>query len=465
MTACHSSRNYNQGVISTENKTKKKSSFKAGMYLLETLTSGMYNEPLSIYREYLQNAVDSIDLISSKNQPTLRKVNIALEPIERRIRIYDNGVGVPTEIAEQTLSAIGGSNKTGKGLRGFRGIGRLGGIAFSEKTIYRTKAEGENVESIQEWNCRELRKLLSDSQRSSVTLKEVFKHVTTFYQKNSKRPADSYFEVILEGVSSFRNYTLDIEKVRNYLSQVAPVIFNPDEFSHSKTINDYLLKNLNHYCTYNIKLNGEPIYKPYRDKVKITKKGYDYIDNIKLFEIKIRDAPVGYGWYGERRDLLGSIIKGDGSSGIRVRAGNILLGDAHLLDGCFREPRFNSYLIGEIHVSHPELIPNSRRDDFVDNEMKTLFYNEVEREIAIPVSKEIRLRSRVKSKPIFTPDRQVKNKSGPIVHIGREGKTSEARQLGSISGSILMSDALNSIKTICGNCPRFSAVLSILNRS
>lgn len=45
-------------------KPRKKSSFKAGMYLLETLTAGMYNEPLSIYREYIQNAVDSIDLLS-----------------------------------------------------------------------------------------------------------------------------------------------------------------------------------------------------------------------------------------------------------------------------------------------------------------------------------------------------------------------------------------------------------------
>ena len=390
------------------NKTTRESPFKAGMYLLETLTSGMYNEPLSMYREYLQNAVDSIDLMDSKGRRSSMKVTIDLEPIERRVRIFDDGVGIPAHTAEKTLSSFGSSDKKGYGLRGFRGIGRLGGIAFSEKAIYRTKAEGEKVESIQEWNCKNLRKLLSDSRKSSMTLKQVFKRITNFYQKNSKRAADSYFEVILEGVSSFRNYTLDIEKVRSYLSQVAPVPFNPDEFSHSEKINEYLLKNLSHYCKYNIKLNGEPIYKSYRDKVKTTKKGYDYIDNISLFEIKVRDVSVGYGWYGERRDLLGSIVKGDGSSGIRVRVGNILLGDAHLLDGCFREPRFNSYIIGEIHVDCPNLIPNSRRDDFVDNEMKTLFYNAVEREIGLPISKEIRHRSRKNSRP-YSPSKSTNN--------------------------------------------------------
>ncbi len=449
------------------NKIKKKSSFKAGMYLLETLTSGMYNEPLSMYREYLQNAVDSIDLMGSRNRRTLMKVTIDLEPIERRIRIFDNGVGIPAETAEQTLSSIGSSDKTGSRLRGFRGIGRLGGIAFSEKAIYRTKAKGEKVESIQEWDCKELRKLLSDSHKSSMTLKEVFKHIATFYQQNSKRPANSYFEVILQGVSSFRNYTLDIEKVRNYLSQVAPVPFSPDEFSCGETINEHLSKNLNHYCKYDIKLNGELIYKPYRDKVEITKKGYDYIDNIRLFEIKVKDVPVGYGWYGERRDLLGSIIKGDGSSGIRVRVGNILLGDAHLLDGCFREPRFNSYVTGEIHVDCPDLIPNSRRDDFVDNEMKTLFYNAVEREIGLPISKEIRLRSKMKSKGVVSP-LEVGNQESdlkPHESSKKGNKSQEINQMHYTSEENSATKILSEILKSCKTCPNLDNILSKISKS
>ena len=68
---------------------KKKSSFKAGMYLLETLTSGMYNEPLTIYREYIQNAVDSIDVSKRKHRRRSLKVNIDLNPFERKISISD----------------------------------------------------------------------------------------------------------------------------------------------------------------------------------------------------------------------------------------------------------------------------------------------------------------------------------------------------------------------------------------
>ncbi len=382
------------------------SSFKAGMFLLETLTAGMYNDPLSIYREYIQNAVDSLDLHKDIQDSDALRVEIYLDPHEQSVTIRDGGVGIPGSIAESILSSIGSSNKTGTDARGFRGIGRLGGIAFSDKAIFRTKASCDNFESIQEWNCKKLRQLLSDSKKKSLSLNEVFQEVTKYERINSKKTGDSYFEVKLEGVSSFRNLILDIARVREYLSQVAPVPFNPQVFSYHKEIDSYLGNNLRRYGRYNIILNGDTVFKPYQDKVRLTKKGYDLIDKVECFDIKIDDNSIAYCWLGNRRELSGGITKGDHSSGIRVRIGNILLGDAHLLDRCFREARFNSYCIGEIHIECPDLIPNSRRDDFVDNETKTLFFNAVERRIGLPLSKEIRHRSRLVSSTEKYKDKQ-----------------------------------------------------------
>jgi molecular chaperone HtpG len=421
----------------------------------------MYNEPLSFYREYIQNAVDSMDLLRVSNKRSALRVNIDLNPIKHSIRVFDNGLGVPAGIAERILSTIGSSEKTGRSLRGFRGIGRLGGIAFSEKAIYRTKAKGEKVESIQEWNCGELRRMLIDPRYSSMTLNRVFNRITTFYQRNCKRASGSYFEVTLEGVSSFRNYNLDIERVGNYLSQVAPVAFHPDEFSHGRKIDDYLSSKLSHYGRYDIILNGRPVYKPYRDRVRITKGSPDYIDNIKVFDIKVKDESVGYGWYGERRNLYGAIAKGESCSGIRIRIGNILLGDCHLLDGCFREPRFNSYVIGEIHVECPKLVPNSRRDDFVDNEMKTLFYNALEREIGLPISKEIRLRSRLKSKAMEDPSEGENRESEPPLECAqKESGAHDIRQWRDISESTLANKILGELVGTCEGCSKLSSVLS-----
>ena len=441
----------------------KKSSFKAGMYLLETLTAGMYNEPMSIYREYIQNAVDSIDLASSRKNRRSLKVHITLDPIKRTIKIHDNGFGVPAKIAEKTLSNIGSSDKTGAGMRGFRGIGRLGGIAFSDKTIYRTKAKGEKTASVQVWDCKELRELLSDPKKSSISLQSVFNRITDFYQENSKRSSDSYFEVNMEGVSSFRSYNLDIHKVRNYLSQVAPVPFHPEDFSYAEMITNYLSENINSYGRYEIILNGEPIYKLYRDKVKVTKKGYDHIDDIKFFEINVKGKPISFGWYGQRRELIGAIAKGDPFSGIRIRVGDILLGDAHLLDGCFREPRFNSYLIGEIHVDHPQLIPNSRRDDFVDNEVKTLFYNAVEKKIGLPLSKEIRLRSRTYSNTKKSPTEQLLlNPCQKQSSLLPDTQKEHSLPPNHLPKNTPINNIINQLMRVCKNCQNLQTIIHSL---
>lgn len=380
-------------------KKNKKPAFKAGMFLLETLTSGMYNDSLSIYREYIQNAADSIDIGLKENRKRPQKtIYIDLDPFEKSVTISDEGAGISSNIAETILSSVGLSPKKESKLRGFRGIGRLGGLAFCEQATFRTKARNEVVESIQEWDCNKLRTLMTEKGKETFSIEELFNECTNFYQRNGKPKKKSYFEVKLEGVQSFRNHIMDIKKISNFIGVVAPVPFNPNEFSYGEKINDYLASTLTNYSEYEVMLNGEPIYKPYRDQVKLSTKGFDEIENVEFFDIKLNGASVAHGWYGKRKSMVGAITKGEQSSGIRVRVGNIQIGDNHLLDGCFRENRFNSYMMGEIHVDCPELIPNSRRDDFVDNESKGLFYNEIERVIGLPFSKEIRKQSRLGSK-------------------------------------------------------------------
>ncbi len=444
----------------------KTSSFRTGMYLLDSFTSGMYNDPLIVYREYIQNAVDSIDL-ASHQQGFSPEVRIELTPGQRMIAIRDNASGIPSDIAEETLSSIGSSTKTDLGLRGFRGIGRLGGIAFSDTAIFRTKARYEAVESVQEWDCKELRRLLSTQMKKALSIEEVFERVTAFRQEHSDLPDDSYFEVTLQGVSSFRNQIFDIEKVRRYLGQIAPVSFEYQQFSYARAIDDFLSSRLKGYGRYNIILNGEPILKPYRDVVRVTKGDGDRIDGIEFFEIKNgKDQPYAYGWYGRRRELLGSIVKGDDSSGIRIRVGNIQIGDAHLLDFCFKELRFNGYVPGEVHVACDTLIPNSRRDDFVDNGEKGIFYNLIEREVGLPISKEIRLRSRMVSNqkmPIAPLGKEAANEKTGISESAPRGQFDQAAASATTSLALTLPDsAPEIIESICCKCPNLSKLLGSL---
>lgn len=435
-------------------KAAKKSAFKAGMYLLETLTAGMYNDPLAIYREYIQNSVDSIDVALKVNPWNSNRINVDLNPVEKSITISDRGAGISAELAADILSSIGLSSKKNLNLRGFRGIGRLGGLAFCDQAIFRTKAEDEDIESVQEWDCNKLRQLMSGTGKTTYSLKQLFNKSTTFYQENGKKKAGSYFEVKLSGVQSFRNHVMDIKKVHDFLSVTAPVPFHTDEMSFAKEINEYLSSNIHNYSAYDIILNGEPVYKPYSDMVKLTSKGHDIIDGIEPFEIKVNGTAVAYGWYGKRKDLLGAITKGQMSSGIRVRVGNIQIGDNHLLDGCFRESRFNSYVVGEIHVDSADLIPNSRRDDFVDNEIKGLFYNEIERELGLPISKQIRLNSRLKSKKETPTVQRASPVIQPTIKSVENNKPQKAlKQVATKGSSVNETDLLAAIKKECKNCP------------
>ncbi|MCI5142164.1 MAG: hypothetical protein D3909_10685 [Candidatus Electrothrix sp. ATG1] len=313
--------------------------------------------------------------------------------------------------------------------RGFRGIGRLGGIAFAKKVVFKTTTKGESTVSTQEWDCEGLRKYLRSPEHASMTIEELFSKVSSFSQNSVDELTDkSFFEVQLLDVESFRNYIFDIQRIKKYLVQVAPLPFYPDEFSFHDEVQKFLSENVSQYGEYKITVNDEQLFRPYKDELTITsKQSNDQLESVKLFSLNAGDTPIAYGWYGNRRDLLGAIRKGAAVSGLRIKVGNLQVGDQHLLDRCFRENRFNSYTVGEIHVCDQSLLPNSRRDDFVDNKKKSVLYNLIEREIGLPLSKEIRRRSRTQPKVKKTKKESVEVTSN-VAGAEEVGKTFDCKK-------------------------------------
>ena len=82
-----------------------KTEIKVGKYTLESLTTGMYNDPKITYREYIQNSVDSLEEavrlgIISKNE---MRIDIVVDSEEDIISIKDNGVGIPKEVQDKVF--------------------------------------------------------------------------------------------------------------------------------------------------------------------------------------------------------------------------------------------------------------------------------------------------------------------------------------------------------------------------
>lgn len=399
---------------------------KIGRFLFDSITKGLYENPLCIFREYIQNSADAIDsaVQSSAMQRDSGKITIDIDPTppEPKIVIEDNGCGIGSREAVAILSSVGESSKYDHRSRGFRGIGRLGGMAYCSRIVFHTKSQGESIETINSWDCKKMAEMLNPNNHKyrATELKDVIKECASFQSVTTKKKqADTFFRVELHKVKSARNVLLDILAAREYLTQVAPVPFDYQNFPFGKEIDNLLRREVLNYNTYKILVNFEELFKPYKTTVRLSQSKEDRITGIVPLETLDDDGKIiGRGWRADRKELLGAILRTERVEGIRVRVGNILLGDSDLLDRVFKQERFNSYFIGEIHAVDPELIPNSRRDDFEDSDLREIFYDNIRKTLGEPLSKLVQKTSSEHSKA--SP---IKKASEAVVAAKKEQKT------------------------------------------
>lgn len=359
-----------------------------GKYTLESLTNGMYASPLDMYREYIQNAVDSFDMALNTKRVSIDKmrIDIDIDLKKKTISIKDNGCGIPEKDAVAMLLDIGNSQKSRSDFRGFRGIGRLAGLGYCNNLIFKTSYEDEAVGTIVEFDAKLLNKLLFPGNLDSISINDVIERIVHI-KKIEESPLKSYFEVILEGVT-LEERLIEENVVRNYLIQHAPLSFDP-RFKWQRTILEKVRLAGYRIPQYHLFLNGEEVFKPYLDTFisDRVKKAEEQIQDIKVETFERNGKLCAVLWYAQSNfygTIIDNIVKG-----IRIRQGNILLGDKSSFNQFFKEERFNGWMMGELHVVDKELIANSRRDGFEKN---TAFYElaELLKEWAFGMSKEIR---------------------------------------------------------------------------
>ena len=113
-------------------------------------------------------------------------------------------------------------------------------------------------------------------------------------------------------------------------------------------------------------MNQEPLFKAYRTNYHYKDGKPDSIQDLAFKELKGADGTVlAWLWYA-RTGFYGALAGKDRAlGGIRVRVGNIQIGDEDTLRPFYPEARFSSYVLGELHVLPlAGLRPNARRDYF-----------------------------------------------------------------------------------------------------
>jgi len=358
-----------------------------GKNILDNLTTGMYSDSKVAYREYVQNACDQIDKaigtgLISRNDAY---IDIDINKERRYVSIKDNATGVCSDKFVASLGDIANSDKERGNDKGFRGIGRLCGLAYCKTLTFSTSYFGENIASVMVCNAERMREMLNDNKKYSI--EEVWSEIVSFSTKEAKNE-EHYFEVLLQDINNEDTELLDDKKVAEYLSFVAPVpydskFFLKDEiYSHAKLLN-YSIDE------YNIYINGAQLYKNYTASIKEQTssgalKQIDDIETVQFKDFCVNGKLIAWMWYGisgfEKRIPECNVMKG-----LRLRCANIQIGSDNTLQKLFKEHRGNYYFIGEVFSVAKDLIPNSQRNYFNQNpsrfvmerELKRFFYDEL----------------------------------------------------------------------------------------
>ncbi|MEY8261726.1 ATP-binding protein [Oscillospiraceae bacterium 50-60] len=99
-----------------------------GAGIVEIITESLYDKPIVIFREYVQNSVDSITKANHDNMTADLSIRIWKE--QDTLYFLDNGTGIPRKNFAEKMGRIAGSDKTRRENIGYKGIGRLSGISY-----------------------------------------------------------------------------------------------------------------------------------------------------------------------------------------------------------------------------------------------------------------------------------------------------------------------------------------------
>jgi len=375
-----------------------------GKDLLELVSTAMYTDPLTIYREYVQNAADGIDMAVEESLLDSRadgRIELRVDPAAREARVRDNGAGVPAIAAAQVLSAFGASRKRGQPVRGFRGIGRLAALGFCQTVTFTTKAAGDTVVTEVRWDCRKLRAFLRDP-RYSGSLEDIVREVVTVRTHDSPASAEHFFEVRLQQVVRMReDLLLNEDAIRRYLAQVAPVPF-ASEFPFGQQISEFLKEYIpGGAFQIFVGETGSQLVRPHHGTVQVTRTTRDTYTTWEPIILQDADLqhPAAVGWIAHH-NYLGAISAQPEVSGLRARVGDIQVGNHDLFQKIFAEARFNSWVIGEIQVLDPRVVPNGRRDDFEQHPAVASLHNRLGplgRTLSAQIRNSSKARARVKA--------------------------------------------------------------------
>lgn len=404
-----------------------------GAFVLDTLTVGMYTDARDAIREYIQNSLDGVRLAT--DQGTIKeedgKIEVRQSPALNELMISDNGAGLGGAVAARTLLSIGKSSKKIGENAGFRGIGRLAGIAYCDTLVFETSHAGEETGTRIEFDCQKLRTNFDPHKPGPTKDLESVMRDSCDVSEFEEPGVSHFFRVRMKELKGDGRRFLEFDYLHQYLSQYAPVDYDSQKFIWAAVVREHIdaaaftVPTVDIYLVDDFKKRHQ-IRKPYRGRLRLH--GGDTMEISGVEHLSDSSGEERYwGWY-SKSELLGSITDKD-CAGLRIRVENILVGGPQLTRQFFASiagsnDRFNDYFVGEIFLRPGLVVPNARRDGFEDTPAWRSVRSELE-ELAKSLSAQVRISSTARNMSVSKLKAEVERLISQTDNQSDQGFTSE----------------------------------------
>ena len=328
-----------------------------GASILNIITESLYDKPIVVFREYVQNSADSLSLVNKDDKETLCNY---IWHKDDNLYFLDNGVGINPEIFLTKMESIAFSTKEKTTNMGYKGIGRLSGISYCKK-LHFINIIDYNSKTFQTYtiDCVKYNEIQKSDNYNEMSFSELMKNIGTINLNNSSEDIDSIispyknifesrstgFLVILEQLSPVLKTVIKEKNFEESLSWLLPVPFREDLLSkESKTSslfdwlsNKPVFDNTSVIAAqgYRICFNNKQIFRPLNENMFRTYLCRSRFDNYAVCIHSFSNEKI-------------EIDKKNTFSGIRIYIDNMLLCDENELIPVLQQYGYTSHGLYEL---------------------------------------------------------------------------------------------------------------------
>lgn len=227
---------------------------RVGASIVEIITESLYDKPIVVFREYVQNSADS--LAAAEHGGHAEDLSVRIWTAQNDLFFLDNGIGIRATDFVHKMSSIAYSSKVRSENIGYKGIGRLSGLAYCSELSFinildfqRQKFQRYTIDCLRYAQMRKEGRLsnLDFSDLMRVIAREengpepagimsiLAPHASMFAQRNTG------FLVVLKGISPVLSSVITDKNFLENLAWLLPVPFREELLEPASDSQDHEL--------------------------------------------------------------------------------------------------------------------------------------------------------------------------------------------------------------------------------